>query len=100
MKAATQSIQESGIQLRSNVDSMNASFVLSEVAQTYERVLDQINMAQVKSTAYYQDRNHLGLRKDAPRGRLVEPKPVGSAKMIARRRVGGLHHRYDWEQAA
>jgi len=49
---------------------------------------------------YHQDRTHLSLGKDAPRGRPIESRPVGSRKVIAHRRVGGLHHRYDWEQAA
>jgi putative transposase len=49
---------------------------------------------------YHQDRTHLSLGKDAPRGRPIGPKHSGSAKVIAHRRVGGLHHRYDWKQAA
>jgi putative transposase len=40
---------------------------------------------------YHADRTHLGLDKDAPDERELEP-PVG--EVIAFPRVGGLHHRY------
>jgi transposase InsO family protein len=43
--------------------------------------------------AYYNaDRPHMSLDRDAPAGRLVEPPSHG--RVIAFRRVGGLHHRY------
>ena len=43
--------------------------------------------------AYYNaDRTHLGLFKDAPLGREVEPPSKGPVR--ARRVLGGLHHRY------
>jgi transposase InsO family protein len=51
--------------------------------------------------AYYlEDRTHLGLGKDAPLARHVEPRPAGSASIRGRARVGGLHHRYSWRAAA
>ncbi len=49
---------------------------------------------------YHGDRCHLGLDKDAPLGRPVTPRPSHSAKVIALPRVGGLHHRYEWRDAA
>lgn len=49
---------------------------------------------------YHQDRTHLGLDKDAPECRAEERRPVGVAAVRARRRVGGLHHRYSWRAAA
>jgi transposase InsO family protein len=42
---------------------------------------------------YHHDRTHLGLDKDAPIHRDVEP-PDRGAKIVALPRVGGLHHRY------
>lgn len=48
---------------------------------------------------YHEDRTHLGLDKDSPIGRPVQKKPE-SGKVIALRRVGGLHHRYEWRKAA
>ncbi len=52
-------------------------------------------------TAYYhEDRCHLGLDKDTPERRPVTPRPSPNAKVVALPRVGGLHHRYEWREAA
>ena len=48
---------------------------------------------------YHDDRTHLGLDKDTPLGRPVEPKPT-AARLESLPRVGGLHHRYVWKTAA
>jgi len=48
---------------------------------------------------YHEDRTHLGLDKDTPSTRPVEPKPAG-AVLESLARVGGLHHRYVWKIAA
>ena len=47
---------------------------------------------------YHEDRTHLGL-KDTPS---VRPIQEGSedVKVIAFQRLGGLHHRYEWQEAA
>ena len=45
---------------------------------------------------YHGDRTHLGVEKDAPVARPVELRPAGAAIVQARRRVGGLYHRYEW----
>lgn len=51
--------------------------------------------------AYHQqDRTHLGLDKDTPIPRAATPKPSEDAKVVALPRVGGLHHRYRWRDAA
>ena len=48
---------------------------------------------------YHEDRTHLGLDKDTPSERPIEPKPDrGELESLAR--VGGLHHRYIWKAAA
>jgi hypothetical protein len=49
---------------------------------------------------YHEDRCHLGLAKDAPDRRPVTARPSPTANVVALPRVGGLHHRYEWRQAA
>ena len=43
------------------------------------------------------DRIHDSLEKDTPVMRPVSSKPDQSARLVSFRRVGGLHHRYDWQ---
>jgi putative transposase len=49
---------------------------------------------------YHTDRTRDGLEKDTPATRPVVLKPTESARLVSFPRVGGLHHRYDWQQAA
>jgi len=50
---------------------------------------------------YSGDRTHIGVGKDSPLGRPVEKRPVGATSNVTSLpRVGGLHHRYAWRQAA
>ncbi len=49
---------------------------------------------------YHQDRIHDSLEKDTPYRRAIEPKPAASAIVTALPRLGGLHHRYAWSEAA
>jgi len=50
--------------------------------------------------AYYKDeRVHTRLR-DAPEHRPVEVQPSSTARVVGLPRVGGLHHRYTWREAA
>jgi len=49
---------------------------------------------------YHEDRCHLPLVKDAPTRRPVTERPSNTAKAVALPRVGGLHHRYVWSEAA
>jgi hypothetical protein len=49
---------------------------------------------------YHEDRIHDSLEKDSPASRIVSNKPDPSANIISFPRVGGLHHRYNWQQAA
>jgi len=44
-------------------------------------------------TYYHQTRTHLGLDKDTPESRAVQPPDLGP--VIAVPQVGGLHHRYE-----
>ena len=51
--------------------------------------------------AYYnEDRCHSTLDGDAPKGRAVQPRPSEDAKVIALPRANGMHHRYEWREAA
>jgi transposase InsO family protein len=49
---------------------------------------------------YSEDRCHLALEKDAPDLRPVQPRPSRKTRVVSHRRVGGLHHRYAWREAA
>ena len=50
--------------------------------------------------SYHDDRIHDALKKETPNPRVVEPRPRGTAKGAGIPRVGGLHHRYQWQTAA
>jgi putative transposase len=52
------------------------------------------------SPIYHADRIHDSLEKDTPAMRPVSSKPRQSARLVSSPRIGGLHHRYDWQQAA
>jgi putative transposase len=49
---------------------------------------------------YHHDRIHDSLDKDTPDQRPIEPKPAASANVTSMPRLGGLHHRYSWREAA
>jgi putative transposase len=51
-------------------------------------------------TYYHQDRTHYSLGKDPPFQRPVEPKPSATARLAALPRIGGLHRRCQWRDAA
>ncbi len=48
---------------------------------------------------YNEDRVHTRLR-DSPMGRSTEHRPSSEAQIVGLPRVGGLHHRYVWQEAA
>ena len=49
---------------------------------------------------YHYDRSHHGLVKDTPVERPIQTRPAKGGKVIEFPRVGGLHHRYEWREAA
>ena len=49
---------------------------------------------------YHQDRIHDSLEKDAPERRCAESQPSPNAVVTSGARLGGLHHRYGWREAA
>ena len=59
-----------------------------------------VRLAQSHVGYFHEDRTHLGLGKDTPKGRPITPRPSECAKIVACPRVGGLHHRYEWREAA
>ena len=50
--------------------------------------------------AYYNAERVHTLLRDAPNRRPLEPRPSPGAKVVGLARVGGLHHRYVWHEAA
>jgi hypothetical protein len=48
---------------------------------------------------YHADRTHDSLEKDSPAMRPVSGKPDQSARLVSFPPIGGLHHRYDSQQA-
>lgn len=49
---------------------------------------------------HHDDRIHDALEKDTPNRRPVGQKPNANSIVISMPRLGGLHHRYCWQQAA
>jgi len=49
---------------------------------------------------HHEDRIHDGLSKDTPNCRPIEQKPSSEATVISLARLGGLHQRYSWKEAA
>jgi putative transposase len=49
---------------------------------------------------HHDDRIHDSLDKDTPNRRPVASRPSPSATVISSARLGGLHHRYSWREAA
>jgi hypothetical protein len=64
--------------------------LLDHVIALNERHLRQLLSEYI--AYYHDDRTHLGLRKHTP-GRRSRSLP--HSRVIARSRLGGLHHRYD-----
>ena len=63
---------------------------LDHVIPINERQLRRVIRSYVDY--YHADRTHLGLEKDAPEERPIEPREIGA--VVAFPRAGGLHHRY------
>ena len=72
--------------------------LLDHVVVFHERHLVRLVRAYI--SYHHQDRTHLGLDKDTPSGRPVTLRPSPTAQVVALPRVGGLHHRYEWRDAA
>ncbi len=49
---------------------------------------------------YNSDRTHLGLVKQTPIDRQVSKRASRADQLVEIAKVGGLHHRYEWREAA
>ena len=49
---------------------------------------------------HHDDRIHDSLDKDTPNRRPMETRPSPTVMVISSGRLGGLHHRYSWREAA
>jgi len=66
-------------------------------------VLDEAHLRRLlrEYVAYHHDdRTHCGLGKETPARRAVEHRPSPSTTVVTVPRVGGLHQRYLWREAA
>ena len=66
-------------------------------------VLNEEHLRQLflEYVAYHNiHRCHCSLGGDTPEGRAVEQRPSATAEIDAIPHLGGLHHRYEWRQAA
>jgi transposase InsO family protein len=51
-------------------------------------------------TYYHEDRTHKSLGKQTPGRRPIQSRPATGSEILALPRIGGLHHRYCWTEAA
>jgi|TARA_B100000315_G_scaffold260662_1_gene323812 hypothetical protein len=49
---------------------------------------------------YNNDRTHLGIEKETPFDRQVSKRASRADQLVEIPKVGGLHHRYEWREAA
>ena len=66
-------------------------------------ILDEQHLLRVMERFveyYHQDRTHLSLQKETPFERQQQEKLEGFAVLVEEPRLGGLHHRYYWDEAA
>jgi len=49
---------------------------------------------------HHHDRTHIGLNKATPTRRPIELRPTDTNRIQTRPRIGGLHHRCYWAEAA
>jgi putative transposase len=49
---------------------------------------------------YNNDRTHLGIQKETPIDRQVSKRVSRADPLVENPKVGGLHHRYEWQIAA
>jgi len=49
---------------------------------------------------YHEDRTHITLDKSTPGSRVVEARLTKASRIQSQSRVGGIHHRYSWAEAA
>jgi hypothetical protein len=64
--------------------------------------LNETHLRLIREYVHYhhKDRIHDSLNKDIANRRPVQSRPANDASPISLPRLGGLHHRYAWRQAA
>jgi len=72
--------------------------MLDHVIPLNERHLMRVSLEYI--LYYHDDRTHLGLNKETPGARSIEMRPDLHSTIRAEPRIGGLHHRYTWSEAA
>ena len=72
--------------------------MLDHVIPLNERHLMRLSLEYVRY--YHEDRPHIGLNKESPGARKLEAGPGAASHVVALPRIGGLHHRYSWSEAA
>ena len=72
--------------------------ILDHVSVLNEKYLRRLVQDYVNY--HHKDRTHDSLNKDTPNRRPVESRPSPTANIISGARLGGLHHRYSWREAA
>ncbi|MGH9630323.1 MAG: integrase core domain-containing protein [Bryobacteraceae bacterium] len=72
--------------------------MLDHVIPLHERHLRRLGREYL--AYYHEDRTHIGLDKRTPGSRPIEPRPTQMSQIQSQPRIGGLHHRYRWTEAA
>jgi len=72
--------------------------MLDHVIPLNERHLRRLGLEYL--AYYHDDRTHIGLNKATPTRRPIELRPTDTNRIQSRSRIGGLHHRYSWAEAA
>jgi len=84
-----------------------AEWIVQQLRETFPEtcryryvILDLRRLIRDYVNYHHEDRIHDSLEKDTPNRRPVEQKPAADPTAISMPRLGGLHHRYAWREAA
>ena len=72
--------------------------LLDHVIPLNERHLRRLGLEYL--AYYHEDRTHIDLDKTTPARRRIELRPIETSRIQSQPRIGGLHHRYYWTEAA
>ena len=72
--------------------------MLDHIIPLNERHLHRLGLEYL--AYYHEDRTHIGLDKITPSRRPIELRPTETSRIQSLPRIGGLHHRYYWAEAA
>ena len=97
-KAAKSARQKGSTNNRCNTSSQKVRAKLG--ARNRNMLISLNDVFLTTHTYYHQDRIHDSLAKDTPNRRPMEDRPSPDAEVVSKARIGGLHHRYEWQEAA